>query len=55
MIAIAGIWLFKSGIVNVGAWADVKKMKHIDYFASKKLKTKITEIKEREGDSWPKI
>mgnify|MGYP001612112636 CR=1 FL=1 len=48
IIALAGIWLFKSGILGLDGWVNSRRIKHRDYVAGKKLKTKIAEIKERE-------
>jgi len=49
MIALAGIWLFRSGILNTGAWVDGRKIKHKDYIANKELMAKISQIKSREN------
>jgi len=48
MIALFGIWLFQSKILSFAEWADSHKIKNKDYIASKKLKYKITKIKEKE-------
>ncbi|MHB8871906.1 MAG: hypothetical protein ACYC5G_05630, partial [Candidatus Doudnabacteria bacterium] len=49
MIALAGIWLFKSRVFGFNSWIDSRRIKHTDYLANKKLKTRIAEIQAREN------
>jgi hypothetical protein len=49
MIALSGVWLFKSKVFGFNSWIDSRRIKHIDYIANKKLKTRIAEIQARES------
>ena len=49
IIALLGIWLFKSKILNFSNWTDSYKIKHKNYIAGKELKSKIAKIKEKES------
>ena len=47
MIAIIGVWLFKSGAFGFfEKWIDIRKVQHAEYKTQKELKTKIIQIKE---------
>ena len=37
LIALIGIWLYRSGLFGMVAWYDSKKMSHKDYMAKKQL------------------
>ncbi|MBI3631374.1 MAG: PKD domain-containing protein, partial [Candidatus Staskawiczbacteria bacterium] len=49
IIGLAGIWLFRSGILNFSGWTDKYRIKRKNYIVGKKLKSKIAEIKEKEN------
>ena len=48
MIALLGLWLFRSGIFGFEKWASTKKMAVIGYKAQKQLSARIAKIKEKE-------
>ena len=48
MIALLGLWLFRSGLFGFEKWADKKKISAIRYKAKKQLKAKIAEIQKKE-------
>ncbi|TSC93847.1 MAG: hypothetical protein CEN87_747, partial [Parcubacteria group bacterium Licking1014_1] len=50
LVALIGIWLFKSGIFGLEKWVDGLKAKNRDYKAQKELKLKIAQIKQSEGN-----
>ena len=49
IIALAVIWLFRSGILSFTARIDSYRVKHKDYTANKELKSKVAKIKEKEN------
>src|SRR4051812_23288241 len=48
VIAIVGVWVYKSGILGISEWIDSRKGKHQDYVAGKQLKAKIQQIQGQE-------
>lgn len=49
VIALFGIWLVKSKLINFEAWIDTRKAKVKDYSATKQLISKIEAIKSKEA------
>jgi len=48
ILALMGIWVFKSGILKFEEWADAKKSALLGYKANKLLKSKIAQIQNLE-------
>ncbi|KKP31770.1 MAG: hypothetical protein A2312_01975 [Candidatus Staskawiczbacteria bacterium RIFOXYB2_FULL_32_9] len=59
LLAIMGVWGYKSGIFGIDEWIARRKTKTKDFRASKKLNAKIEEIKNAEVNtqksSWPTL
>jgi len=49
MLALLGLWMFKSGLFGFDKWADSRKIKNASYKAEKELRSKISDIKRAEG------
>lgn len=49
MLALLGLWMFKSGLFGFDKWSDSRKIKNASYKAEKELKSRISDIKRAEG------
>jgi len=49
LLALLGIWLFKSGFFGITDWFDRQTVKHKHYRVAKQLKDKITQIQQKEN------
>ncbi len=48
LIALIGLWIFKSDIFGFEKWIDIRKKKHHEYKSQKQLSAKINQIKQTE-------
>ncbi len=48
IIALLGIWLYRSGMFGIVDWFDSKKLKHKDRIGQRQLQSRIAQIRKRE-------
>jgi len=49
MLALLGLWMFRSGIFGIEKWADTKKAAVVSYKAQKLLSARIAKIRQQEN------
>ncbi|OGZ68593.1 MAG: hypothetical protein A3D44_04445 [Candidatus Staskawiczbacteria bacterium RIFCSPHIGHO2_02_FULL_42_22] len=49
VIAIIGVWVWKSGFLGISTWVQTKTLGHKDYLAQRQLEQRISQIHQKEA------